>query len=285
MMTRYGAVAMPIALLVWAAAAGAADLTKVDRTLKKEPAYQGKPKYCLLVFGPEAKHRVWLVLDGDTLYVDKNGNGDLTNEGKRVTAPAFNALTHPAYARERSIEAGDITVGGLTHTGLVVNQTQCRRKFDASAGTGLYTPEEWQEYLDSTWRQVPDGLIYMVSINLDPKCYGRFAEAKGRRVLHSAWCDQQGQLAFADRPQDAPVLHFGGPLTLRINPSDKLRRGKDAGKTNLYLGTPGLEPGSFVTMGYDLVPKDIHPAVEVRFPAKEPGQQGVTRKYVLKQRC
>jgi hypothetical protein len=38
-------------------------------------------------------------------------------------------------------------------------------------------------------------------------------------------------------------------------------------------------------MGYDLVPKDIHPAVEVRFPAKEPGQQGVTRKYVLKQRC
>ena len=38
------------------------DLAKIDRHIKKEPAYQGKPKYCLLVFGPEAKHRVWLGL-------------------------------------------------------------------------------------------------------------------------------------------------------------------------------------------------------------------------------
>jgi hypothetical protein len=54
-------------LLFLPALANAADLSKVDRTIKKEPAYQGKPKYCLLVFGPEAKARVWLVLDGDTL--------------------------------------------------------------------------------------------------------------------------------------------------------------------------------------------------------------------------
>ena len=38
----------------------AADLTKIERTIAKEPKYQGKPKYCLLVFGPEAKFRVWL---------------------------------------------------------------------------------------------------------------------------------------------------------------------------------------------------------------------------------
>src|SRR4051812_25082918 len=64
----------------------AADLSKMDRTIRKEPTYQGKPKYCLLVFGPEAVHRVWLVHDGDTLYVDRNGNGDLTEPGKKVTA-------------------------------------------------------------------------------------------------------------------------------------------------------------------------------------------------------
>jgi len=57
----------------------AADLTKIDRSIGKEPRYQTKaPKYCLLVFGPEAKYRVWLVLDGNTLYVDRNGKGDLT---------------------------------------------------------------------------------------------------------------------------------------------------------------------------------------------------------------
>ena len=46
----------------------AADLTKIDRSIRKEPPYHTMaPKYCLLAFGPEAKYRIWLVLDGDTL--------------------------------------------------------------------------------------------------------------------------------------------------------------------------------------------------------------------------
>jgi len=68
-----------------AVSACGADITKIDRTIHKEPAYQGKPKYCLLVFGPEAKTRVWLVLDGDVLYVDRNGNGDLTERNEKVS--------------------------------------------------------------------------------------------------------------------------------------------------------------------------------------------------------
>jgi hypothetical protein len=77
--------ALPL-LGIGSAVVGAADLSKIDRTLAKEPVYKNKPKYCLLVFGPEAKTRVWLVLDGDTLYVDRNGNGDLTEDGERVEA-------------------------------------------------------------------------------------------------------------------------------------------------------------------------------------------------------
>src|SRR5438045_4509225 len=66
-------------------AARAADLAAIDRSIAKEPAYQTKtPKYCLLVFGPEAKARMWLVLDGKVLYVDRKGDGDLTGAEKRV---------------------------------------------------------------------------------------------------------------------------------------------------------------------------------------------------------
>jgi hypothetical protein len=75
------------ALLLASGAPGTAfatDLTKIDRTLAKEPAYKGKPKYCLLVFGPEAKTRAWLVRDGDLIYLDRNGNGDLTEPGEKV---------------------------------------------------------------------------------------------------------------------------------------------------------------------------------------------------------
>ncbi len=54
------------------------DLAKADRRIEREPAYENQPGYCLLVFGPQAAGKVWLVLDGETLFVDRNGNGDLT---------------------------------------------------------------------------------------------------------------------------------------------------------------------------------------------------------------
>src|SRR5262249_29589650 len=71
-------------LVLGSAAASAADLSKIDRTITKEPAYEATPQYCLLVFGPKAETRVWLVLDGDILYVDRNSNGDLTDKDERV---------------------------------------------------------------------------------------------------------------------------------------------------------------------------------------------------------
>src|SRR5262245_58107461 len=64
-----------------------ADPTKPDRTIAREPAYQSRsPRYCLLVFGSEQPTRVWLVGDGDRLFVDRNGNGDLTDVNECVRA-------------------------------------------------------------------------------------------------------------------------------------------------------------------------------------------------------
>src|SRR5262245_44513716 len=89
-MKAYGFTLAAAAWLLAAAPAGAGDrdpavLARVERAIAKEPAYQsGAPRYCLLAFGPEAKFRVWLVQDGDVLYVDRNGNGDLTEPGKRI---------------------------------------------------------------------------------------------------------------------------------------------------------------------------------------------------------
>ncbi len=72
-------------LSLWAIPASAADLSKIDRTLAREPVYQSKPEYCLLVIGGQAqvaRSRFWVVLDGETLYVDRNANGDLTEAGE-----------------------------------------------------------------------------------------------------------------------------------------------------------------------------------------------------------
>jgi len=113
---------LPMALTVTCLALGslpafAVDLNPVPRRIAKEPSYQSAaPRYCRLAFGPDAAHHVWLVLDGDTLYVDRNGNGDLTEGGESAKAPACKASDPPPFERERSIDAGDLTGGGLTHT-------------------------------------------------------------------------------------------------------------------------------------------------------------------------
>lgn len=76
------------AAAMFTASAAAADLAKIQRKIAKEPAYESKSvKYCLLVFGPKADKRVWIVVDGGDLYVDRNGNGDLTEKGEKTPRP------------------------------------------------------------------------------------------------------------------------------------------------------------------------------------------------------
>src|SRR5215831_4657590 len=78
---------------VLARAADSPDLKQVDRRAPKEPSYTStRPLYGLLVFGPKAQARVWMVLDRskpdagsyDVLYVDLDADGDLTDPGERL---------------------------------------------------------------------------------------------------------------------------------------------------------------------------------------------------------
>jgi hypothetical protein len=88
----------------------AADLQKIDRTIAKEPTFKTKPRYGLLVFGPKAKTRIWLVLDGDVLYVDRNGQGDLADKGNGVRPTAWGpipGLNDPSQ-RQRFFNIGQV---------------------------------------------------------------------------------------------------------------------------------------------------------------------------------
>jgi hypothetical protein len=48
---------------------------------------QSHPQYCLLLFGPEARLRVWVILDDDAVSIDPDG-GDFSHRGKRLGALA-----------------------------------------------------------------------------------------------------------------------------------------------------------------------------------------------------
>ena len=200
-------------LAIGSAQVAATDLSKIDRTIAKEPAYKGKPKYCLLVFGPEAKTRVWLVLDGDTLYADGNGNGDLTEEGERFVAAPITGSSN----KGRVWKVGDVAAPGgkAIYTGLTVSDISAVQdsKFD-SRGLGITV-------------NVPIG---------STRAFQRAGSA-----VHPA---EGYNLRFADRPQDAPVVHFGGPLRIMLRKPERFTAGVKAGQTyelEARVGTPGLD--------------------------------------------
>jgi len=65
--------------------ASAADLARIDRTLKDEPKYTTRtPKYCLLAFGPKAVTHVWLVHDGDVMHVLDSPDGKSPRRWRQV---------------------------------------------------------------------------------------------------------------------------------------------------------------------------------------------------------
>jgi hypothetical protein len=153
--------------------AGAADLSKIDRTIAREPAYRFQPQYCLLVFGSQARFRVWLVQDGDVLYVDRNGNGDLTEKGKRVAGLAVGDITEPGR--------------GMIHKALSV-----RIQKDGSRVVSILTEGKHQQ--------------------------------------------RSGQVTFAGRSQEAPIIHFNGPVRVRFTSAVT---DTDHGKVEAPAAPPG----------------------------------------------
>ena len=227
-----------LAGVFWANCVIAGDLSKIDKTIAKEPVYETEvPKYCLLVFGPEAKTRVWLVIDGDQLYADRNGNGDLTDEGERKRA---------------------ITSGGKEGT-----------FFEFGALTTINGKKVHLAVRHHPKQAEADRLILSID----------------GRDLQYVSSDEKGPLRFSDRPKDAPVVYFNGPLAMRPFPDQTLVRNGRMQEFSTTIGTHGLGHGTFASLACDQVPKDVHPVAEFEFPPKTAGGETIKVRVSLDQRC
>jgi len=249
----------------------AADLASVDRTIRKEPAYESKsPRYALLVFGREARDRVWLVHDGDTLYVDRNGDGDLTDAGDKVTAKRRNPVGGYEFT------AGELRIGGRAHKGLTV-QTVLLSK----ASESFEKPPNAKTALAGD----PTAHIYLVTVELDVP--GMKGMGTGGRIMRLAgFVDGAGALFFGDKTATAPVIHFDGPLQVTFHaekPKLMLERDNDV---MLAVGTPGVGPGTFAMLAYEeTIPPQAVPHLEIEFPPQKPGTPPVRKLFELRQRC
>jgi hypothetical protein len=258
---------MPI-LLALSSAAAAADLTNIERRIEREPAYQSKPKYCLLVFGPEAKTRIWLVLDGDMLYVDRNGNGDLTEPGEKVAAEK--RKDRDPDDRNYTFAAGELRDGGKRHLNLFISVGDLDRVKESLPEAKVLLERDAHARQYNIWLEVEK-----------PGYQGLGA---GGRIVQGAGSDANGLLQFADRPQDAPIIHFGGPWTMGLYRPTTLWLDR-TNNVDLVFGTPGLGAGSFARVGYEgVVPDSLAPRIEITFPPRKPGEPPVMEGY-LEERC
>jgi hypothetical protein len=247
---------------------------KIDRTIGKEPIYKSKaPKYGLLVFGPQAKDRTWLVLDGDTLYVDRNGNGDLTDPGEKILADkkAGRDPEEDGY----TFEVGEVTVGGRTHKGLSVSTTPLKRYTDTTSG----------QRTDVKAALAKDPKAVLVSLSIDVDVPGIKGGGLGGRVHFLAGVDLNGFLQFAEAPGKAPAIHLGPPFEITFHTTPPtLRAGRET-EFILAVGSPGVGPGTFAMVGFeDTIPNDAKPLVELALPVKGK-HPAIKLKMPIKDRC
>ena len=108
----------------------------------------------------------------------------------------------------------------------------------------------------------------------------------GGRLRHDTfYADTNGVLQFAERPGDAPVIHFGGPWQIRLYGRHQLTIGRD---TDVYLGvgTPGLGPGTMTYIEYDgVIPENVYPTLDITYASSGSNGPRRTARYELKGRC
>ena len=249
---------------------------KIDRTLKKEPAYKSPaPKYGLLGFGPQAADRVWLVVDGNTLYVDRNGNGDLTEAGEKVEAERSERET---ASNILSFQAGAISVGGRVHKGLSISFIPLKLYAD---GEELGKRPDVRAVLEKD----AEATTVVLSVDVEmPELKGGGID--GRINFVAGPVDQDGVFQFTGNPADAPVVHLGGPLQIDFHAALPSMRVGRTSEFVLVVGTPGIGPGTFAMVGYqDTIPESAKPVAEITYRLAKPSDPPFKEKYEIKERC
>jgi len=235
-----------VGLAFGAAPVRAVDLSKIDRAIAKEPAYRSKtPLYSLLVFGPNAKTRVWVVLDETDLYVDTNGDGDLTAATKHFPKDG------------KGFKPFEITDGDRKErykiTSIGVHRTEDKKRVFLMVSAEVVG--KYKQYCDST----PAGHLRDAPVS-------HFHGPLRLGLRESNWVCNQKLMAGA-KP---------GELYAWVGTFDKAN-GCWVVVSNTVIDRSDYQRKDF--------PTDIHPVAEVEFAPKQPGGKPIRERYELAERC
>jgi hypothetical protein len=266
-----------LSLLVLATSVLATDLSMIDRTIRKEPAYPAPPEYCLLVFGPSARERLWLVVAGDALYFDRNGNGDLTDPAKKQTFGPYRHGEQMHLSRSRRISLGDIEIGTLKHKELVLAQSELRTDF-------VPVPEVFLQLAIKPFMPTKAGItIYSIGLGVEMHLVSPGGVPVSGRFAMSAGIDDRGFLTFARRAGEAPIIGFDPDFEMELYGKPALDVGKETSLAAM-VGRRGLGNGTFASLPFAVISNELHPMAVLECPAKH-GNSPLRVPVPLSDRC
>ena len=224
-----------------------------QRTLDVEPQYENEPRYGLLVAGVDAKEKFWIVLDGQTVYLDRNSNGDLTDADEKIVA---------GDVKGGSSEVTQIGLGELAGKRLELTTNA------DEIATQILVDEAEQDAADSKL----EGWQLAALQRIDNQDKRKFA------------------LWLGPDKERAVVTHIKGPLQFGlVTKFTKLSR-KEPTKFDVKIGVSELlnpDTGSkaFPVLLTRDVPGDLAPVAEFTFTHKDPTQPPIKQRLWLDQRC
>jgi len=209
-----------------------------------------------------------MVLDGTTLYVDRNGNGDLTEPDERL---------EPNNPTDGSNRFGN--PGSHTHFDVFEFTVQA-----GATGRSKFRLDHWIRAENFTPKS-----------DFEKKLHAKWLELRWENS--TLWRQEglgQGQtpLVFMPKPADAQVCALDGPLTFVVKlPQYQVLKRAEAGSDLAFhivvMGRPhrGAEQQFYNPLATKEVPDAAHLEVEIKYAAKAPDASPLRRKYLLKQRC
>lgn len=261
---RIAAVLLAIACSAWAQAR---TLEDIPRTIKKSPRFTAEQQfYCLLVLGEKLERRIWFVADGDALYADLDGDGDLTDKNERFEDKGKTSDADHFIGVWRSWSIGKFRFSER-YTEVSVRLSTIKTNWRPSPTAS--NKERTRAFMEEA-RRTPHPNLAGIHLTIGGK----------RQVLSNT--------LFTTSPETAPILHMDAPLTVGLVESFnafRFWRGEANPKLTVAIGTPGLGRSTFSYVVYDEFDDKARPVVEIEFPAKEPGRFLAPQRHKLMEKC
>jgi hypothetical protein len=225
--------------------------------LVHEPNYKSTPRYALLAIGAKGESKVWLVEDSQSLYVDRNQNGDLTDDGPPLSGKG-------QYAGSISYDTDAIT---LTD-GSRISKFQLNRwkssEISNTYGLSVMVNERGPVYagwFGTFWSESPhSATVVRLGAPLRPRLmtYNEFTAPASSENTDARW--------------------------FRGFPLEPFKPSRDERRLAVAFVEPGGGEGAESRLGIEAIRSDVIPVVEIDWPVA-PGAKPLHTSHRLTGRC